>query len=54
MGASYQAGLSAQGINSMAATLSKGVTIKWAPMEGCTKNDVYLYQQRRQRKKQSL
>lgn len=36
-GASYQAGLSAQGINSMAATLSKGVTIKWAPMEGCTK-----------------
>lgn len=36
-GGSYQAGLSAQGINSMAATLSKGVTIKWAPMEGCTK-----------------
>ena len=36
-GSSYQAGLSAQGINSMEATLSKGVTIKWAPMEGCTK-----------------
>lgn len=36
-GSNYQASLSAQGINSMAATPSKGVTIKWTPMEGCTK-----------------
>ncbi len=37
MGLPIKLGLSAQGINSMEATLSKGVTIKWAPMEGCTK-----------------
>lgn len=34
-GAIYQAGLSAQGINSMSADLT-GVTINWIPVEGCT------------------
>lgn len=34
-GSNYQAGLSAQGINSISADLS-GVTINWAPAEGCT------------------
>ena len=34
-GSSYQAGLSAQGINSMSADLT-GVTISWVPIEGCT------------------
>lgn len=52
-GGSYQAGLSAQGINSMAATLSKGVTIKWAPMEGCTKT-MFTYTSNEGSEKQSL
>ncbi|WP_294629474.1 DUF4998 domain-containing protein [uncultured Bacteroides sp.] len=34
-GSNYQAGLSAQSINSMAADLN-GVTILWSPVDGCT------------------
>ena len=34
-GSTYQAGLSAQGINSISADLN-GVTINWVPLEGCT------------------
>lgn len=35
-GPTYQAGLSAQSIKSISATLS-GITIKWSSIEGCTK-----------------
>ena len=34
-GSTYQARLSAQGINSISADLN-GVTINWVPLEGCT------------------
>ena len=34
-GSTYQASLSAQGINSISADLN-GVTINWVPLEGCT------------------
>lgn len=38
-GSNYQAGLSAQGINSMSATLA-GVTINWAPAENCIETEL--------------